>query len=346
MANGYLRHTRETTNAPGNESVTPTPATKKTFLPITSWTLDPGTEHLDRKDELRNINVNPALMANSYAPEWGLETRAYPDVLASMLTAVFGAPTTTAGNGTITDLASVAVPSGAYRHRWTDDPAGSGATPVTSQFDAGYTEQSVYWVVRGAAVSELEIETPEDGGATISASGPATYADRQSDPSLSPTYESLAIRPFTRGNLTIPTNLSSTGTTEDFSLSIANPVEAYRSLGIASRWPDTMEYSDEGVIEVSGSIPKRVLATADIDALKNATGFPLLATWVSESIVTGSYPYKFCLSVANAQYRSGGPGELGNRRRIGMDDLEWVSTSTDGSTATTFEVVNATASYA
>lgn len=346
MATGYFRISREASGGPGNETNTPTLATKKTFIPLTSFDIDPGTDHLERQDELRNSEVNPSILAEKYAPTWDLSVRAYPDVLAQMLCCLFGPPTTTAGNGTITDLASIAIPSGAYRHRWTDTPV-TGASPATSQFDIGRTMLStpVYEKVKGAAVESLEIETPEEGGATIKASGPAAYYDEQSNPLLSPAYETLAIRPFTRSNLTLPTNLSGTGETEDFTLSISNPVEAHRSLGIASRWPDTVEYADEGLVVTSGTIPKRILDSTDIAALKNATGFALIASWVSDSIIASSYPYKFIVSVANAQYSSGKPGTLGNQRRIGMDDLSWVSTSTDGSTATTFEVVNATASY-
>lgn len=347
MANGYLRVAHEASGGPGNESNSPTLATKKTFLPIAGFNIDPGTDHLERQDELRNSEVNPSILTEKHEPKWDLSVRAYPDVLAQILTMLFGPPTTTAGNGTITDLGGTAIPATAYRHRWTDTPT-AGAYPSTAQFDAGYTmlSSAVYWKVKGAAVSDLEIETPPEGGAQIKASGPACYADEQSNPSLSPTYESLAVRPFTRGNLTLPTNLSGTGETEDFTIAISNPVEPHRSLGIASDWPDVMEYADEGLVVTSGTIPKRILDSTDIAALKNATGFALLAKWESDTIIASSYPYKFIVSVANAQYTQGKPGELGNKRRIGMEDLGWVSTSTDGSTATTFEVVNATSSYA
>lgn len=347
MASGYLRVSREASGGPGNETNAPTLATKKTFIPVTSFSPDPGTNHMEREDELRNTQVNPSVLPESYGPSWELSTRAYPDVLAQLLTCLLGPPTTTAGDGVITDLASVTIPVGATRHRWTDTPV-AGANPATSQFDAAYTMLTtpVYWKVKGAAVAELSIETPEEGGAVISASGVAAYADEQSNPALTPAYETLSIRPFTRSNLTLPTNLAGTGETEDFSISISSPVEAHRSLGIASRWPDTVEYADEGAVITSGTIPKRILDSTDIAALKSATGFALLASWVSDSIITGAYPYKFLVSIANAQYTSGKPGELGNKRRVGMDDLGWVSTSTDGTTATTFEVVNATASYA
>lgn len=346
MASGYLRVAREASGGPGNETNSPTLATKKTFIPITGFNIDPGTNHMERGDELRNSQLNPAILAESYDPKWDLSSRAYPDVLAQMLTCLFGPPTTTAGNGTITDLGGTAIPATAYRHRWGDTPV-AGANPATSQFDIGYTMLAtpVYYKAKGAAVEALEVESPAEGGVMIKASGPAAYADEQSNPSLTPTYESLSVRPFTRANLTIPTNLSGTGEVDDFTLSISNPVETHRTLGIASEWADTVEYANEGVVVTSGTIPKRILDSTDLAALKAATGFALLAKWESDSIIASSYPYKFIVSVANAQYTSGKPGELGNRRRIGLEDVGWVSTSADGSTATQFEVVNATSAY-
>jgi hypothetical protein len=152
------------------------------------------------------------------------------------------------------------------------------------------------------------------------------------------------VRPFTHGNLTLPTNLSGTGETEDFTLKIANPIEAVRTLGIASRWPDNMEKANEGPIVVSGTVPKRIIDVDDVDALKAATGFALTAQWVSDSIIASSYPYKLIVQCTNAQYTEGDPDPLQNQRRHGHS-FGWKST-TASSGSTTIEVVNNVSSYA
>jgi hypothetical protein len=104
-----------------------------------------------------------------------------------------------------------------------------------------------------------------------------------------------------------------------------------------------MEKDNSGPIIVSGTIPKRILDAQDIQALKNSTGFPLLATWVSTTFITGAYPYKFAMKAINAQYTDGDPDALQNQRRHGQQ-LSWKSTAaTSGST--TFELCNATESY-
>lgn len=348
MANGYFRIAREASGGPGNESTTATLATKRVFIPILDFDPNPGTTHLRRNDELRNSNLNPSVVPESYTPDFSFRTRLYPDVFAQLLTCIFGTPTTAAGDGIITDLAGTIIPATGtpQRHRWTDDPAGT--SPTTFQFDAGYTElgSPVYFVGRGAAITELSVEAQDEGGVLVSVSGIAAYMDEQSNPSLTPTYESLAIKPMMRRGLDIVTNLAGAGEIADFTLSISNPVEHHSGMVANSMWPDVVEFGDEGLVLTSGSMPRRILDSTDIAALKNATGFALVASYASQSVIGDSYPYKFNVSCANAQLVSGKPGALGNRRRIGMDDVGWESTTADGTTCTTFEVVNTTTSYA
>lgn len=342
MPNGYLRVAGE--SIPGNETNTPTLSTKKVFLPIQSFAPKPGVKPLVRDDELRNQDEPLPLMPEAYDPTWELSQRLYPDSLGILMKLCCGPPETVKGNGIITDLSGAVIPTGATRHRWAAPFGPSGAEPLTGQFDVAYKDQGVFYKTKGAACESLSIATPESGGATISASGPALYLDEQSDPSLFPAYEALSVRPFTRGGLTLPTNLTGTGVTEDFTLSIANPVSTVRSLGLASRWADVMEKDNAGPIIVSGTIPKRILDAQDIQALKNATGFELLATWVSETVIASAYPYKFAMKASNAQYTDGEPDPLQNQRRHGQQ-LSWKSTS-PSSGSTTFELVNATESYA
>lgn len=342
MPLGYLRAAGE--SLPGNETNSPTLSTKKVFPPIQSFGPKTGTKPLIRDDELRNIDMPLSILPEAYDPSWELAMRMYPDGLGFLLKLACGAPTSTAGDGIIKDLSEVVIPTGATRHRWVAPFGPSGASPLTAQFDAAYKDQSVFYKMKGAACESLGITNPESGGSILSASGPANYLDEQADPSLSATYEALSVRPFTRGGLTMPKNLTGGGTIEDFTLNIANPVESVRTLGIASRWADVMEKANSGPIIVSGTIPKRLLDTQDIQALKEATGFELLALWVSESIIASGYPYKFAMKALNAQYTEGDPDALQNQRRHGQQ-LSWKSTAAT-TESTTFELVNATASYA
>jgi hypothetical protein len=343
MPTGYARVSLE--SAPGNEVNTPTLSTKKLFPPLTSLQPTRGEQPLSRDDELRNQDEPLPVIPESYSPTWEMSTRAYPDTMGLLFALTLGMPTTTAGDGIIKDLGETVIPTGAFRHRFTAPFGPSGAYPKTAQLDLAYSDQAVYLKAKGAAASDLTIDTPEQGGAQVKVNGPALYLDRVSDPALSPTYEALAIPPFFRGNLTLPKNLTNTGATKDFGLAISNPVEASRTLGIASLYPDTMfKANDGGPIVVSGTIPKEVLDADDLDALKAATGFELLASWVSTAIIASGYPYKMFFKAANAQYTEGTPEALQNKRRHGAT-LSWKST-TPSSGSSTFEVVNATTSYA
>lgn len=342
MPTGYLRGALEST--PGNETNSPTLNTKKLFPPLRSFAPKLGASPMERDDELRNQDEPLAVLSDIYEPGWEYESRVYPDLLGWFLNLTLGNPTTTAGDGIITDPDATAIPAGCYRHVWAAPFGPTGASPLTAQFDVAYRDQAVYYKMKGAACSEVSIASPEQGGVTISASGPAAYLDRQSDPALSPTYETLAVRPFTRGDLTLPTWLASTGTHENFELSIESPVELVRSMGIKSKYPDVVEKSNEGPIIVRGSLPQRQLDTADWDALKNATGFAAKARWVNDSIIASSYPYKLFVEMSNCQYVDGDAEELGNKRRHGAN-FDWKST-TASTGSTTITLVNATTSYA
>lgn len=342
MALAYARIRRETTNAPGNESVTPTYATKILYPPAISVSCNLNPSHMMRDDEIRNIDEPLSVVPEAYAPTWGIESRMYPDTVGMLLAGALGAPTTTAGDGIITDPDTVAIPASCYRHVWTA-PFVTGAIPSTMDVTAAYRDQSTYFQLRGCATETIGITSPASGGARISASGPALYMARISDPSLSPAYEALTILPFMRRHLTLSW-LSGSATTEDFSLNISNPVEATPSLNIRSAYPDVMEKA-EAPVTFTGSIPKRQLDADDYDALLNATGFAATAKWVSDSIIASSYPYKLFIVFANCQYISGSPGALENRRRIGAS-FDFKGTTTGSAGHVTITLVNATTSYA
>lgn len=341
MALAYAQLRRETTSAPGNESVTPSYASAVLYPPalVVNAQLNPAP--LMRDDEIRNIDEPLSIVPEAYSPEWSLESRMYPNTIGHLLTNMLGAPTTTTGNGVITDPDSVAIPASCYRHVWTA-PFGSGAIPTTFDMRLAYRDQSVFYQAKGCATQSMSIQSPESGGARVSASGPALYMARISDPSLTPAYEALTVLPFMRRHLTLSW-LSGSATTEDFSLNISNPVETVRSLGIASGYPDVVEKA-ESPVTFTGSIPKRQLDADDYDALLNATGFAATAKWESSSIIASSYPYKLFIVFTNCQYTGGEIGALENRRRIGAS-FDFKGTTTGSAGHVTITLVNATSSY-
>lgn len=342
MATGYIHGATE--SIPGNETNAPVLSTKVLYPPAVSFAPRLQPSHLMRDDEIRNLDEPLMALTERYAPEWDLESRMYPDTLGFLLKLIFGAPVTTAGNGVITDPDGTVIPIGATRHVWTAPFGPSGAFPMTAQWQVAYKDQGAFFKLKGAGCRQLSIETPETGGARIKASGPALYMQRITDPALTPAYESLAIPPFERGHLQIVTWLGGTGTTEDFTVNVENPMDPVATLGIASKFPDVLEKADSP-ITVTGSIPKRQLDIDDYDALLNATGFGTKARWLSTAIITGAYPYKFWVETDNSQYVSGGPNPLQNQRRVGAT-FDWKATSDGAGASSTFTLVNATASYA
>lgn len=340
----YLEAKFEAGSAPGNESTNPTLSTKQIFFPAIEFSPELNPSHLDRSDEMRNVLEPISRLSESYAPEWSMESRAYPDLLGFVLKMMLGPPVTTAGNGVITDPDTIAIPTGAYRHVFTAPFGPSGAYPQTTQFQAAYADESFFLKAKGAAAAELNINSPEEGGVRVEANGLATFIDDIADPALSPTYESLSIPPFERGHLRLsPAGPSGTATTEDFGLTIAQDLEVVRSLAIASKYPDIVE-KGEGPITVAGSIPKRHIDVDDWNALVAATGFTLTARWQSTAFITGAYAYALWYEANNAQYVGGGPQALANQRRIGAE-FEWAATYAGTAGSSKFTLVNSVASY-
>lgn len=344
MATGYAKIALE--SIPGNETNTPTLSTKVLYPPALSVDLGAKAEHLGRGDEIRNLDEEPALVPEAFTAEHSLETRAYPDVTGFLFSWLLGPPTTVVGNGIITDPASVAIPSGAYRHTWTSPFGPSGPYPKTAELIAAYKDQGAFFKAKGCGLSQLAIENAERGGLNIKVSGPALYVQRIPDPALTPTYESLGVKPFMGGNMSIPTWLSGSANCEKSGMSIQfeNPMEPYTSCQTASKWADQLEKTDSP-ISVSGNAPKRLLDIDDWDALMAATGFATKFQWISDSIIAAGYPYKLFIETANSQYVDGGPEALANKRRLGAQ-FNWRATNASGTPGSvTVTLINATAAY-
>jgi hypothetical protein len=300
---------------------------------------------LDRNDELRGVDEPISFLTDTYDPSWSLSTRAYPDPLGFLFKNALGAPTTTAGNGVITDPDSVVIPTGATKHVWTAPFGPSGNYPQTAQLQASYKDQSVAFKHKGAAIESIEIANPDTGGVTLNVGGKSLYKARISEPGLTPSYESLDTAPFLKAFLTNATWLSSSGTATDLSLRCEVPVAPTHTLGTASRYPNLM-FKGDGPIRFTGSVTLRDLTSADYDALLNLTGFAVKLRWQS-TVVIGSTSYKYTLwfQALNAQYTGGGPEPLGNKRIHGAS-FDWAATYTGSAGSTTVTLVNNVTSYA
>lgn len=350
MPTSYVRLAGE--QVPGTESLSPTLSTKKVFVPASEVEVTRGEQFLERDDEMRGLSEPIPLVPETYTPGWRLQSRLYPDTLGIVLANAWGTSSTgetgathyavSTGNGVITDPDTGVIPTGAFMHKWTAPFGPSGVSPKTGDVVGAYKDQSVFLEAKGAATAEIGIETPEQGGAMITASGPALYADKVSDPSLTPAYETITRRPFMRGGLVIVTWLTGTATASDFGLSITNPVEMIRSMGSASKFPDVMEKA-EGIILVTGSISKRSIDGDDLDALKNGTEFASKIRWASDTIIASSYTFKFWVEMSACQYASGSWDALGNKRRHGAQ-FGWRA-ARNASASVTLTLVNDVSSY-
>lgn len=343
MSLKYVEARFETGTAPGKESgVSSSFAAKTIYFPCESFSHNQNWAQLYRDDELRTINEPVRFDQESAEPEWSMTIRMYPDSFAFMMKAHLGSPVTTAGDGIITDLGAVAVPAGAYRHRWTA-PYATGTTPQTVMFRVADPESPMYYDVRGATVESCQVSSPDSGGITVTWSGKANYISRTADPALTAAYESLAIEPFLRSYATLSW-LAGSAATDSLEWSVEKNVEHTRTYGGASKWPDLVEHG-EGVVVPSGTITKRTINTTDWDALLAATRFTFLAGYVHLDFITGAYPYKvyFQAPSTSAAYTTGGPEEHSNRKRTPASFDFRVTRDTAASCV--IEVANSTASY-
>jgi hypothetical protein len=297
-------------------AVTTTPyriSTDKVYFPTTAGKIAPGPQWLDRGDELRGIEGSPPNLVETFEPVGSIAERAYLNNIIALLSLSGLQDTVTAGNGVITDPDAVVIPAGAYRHVFTKR---GGITAKTAQIIAHYEAEAVDFKGQGFGVSQLQLNAAGEATADLMGlvfGNVAATGD-------TPVYDAFVIPPIRRGDLFL-TWLASSGVTADFNVTIANPLERVRSLSLAtsSFFPDLMEHGDERVA-LTGSIPKRRLADADIDALMAGTTFSAKARWKSPKVIGAtSYKYSMWIEMPACQYTEADPDELGNFRRRGGD---------------------------
>lgn len=232
----------------------------------------------------------------------------YTGVTPTSFTGV-GAHAATVGGEVVTGQTPVGATKWVFLKR-------GGINAQTARVRTNYADENVLLECYGAGISSLGI----NAGAELSADLMALYMRRLvADTVTVPVIPAGAIQPFRRGDLYVSA-LAGGGVLADWSLSIANGLERIRtaSLSPPSDWPDLMELGDDQV-QISGTLPKRVLTGADYDALIAATTFAMLARWTGRSTIAATGKrYGLWIEMPKVQYTGGEQDELQNRRRHGF----------------------------
>jgi hypothetical protein len=341
MANGYTKAAHE--SVPGNENNTPTLSTKVIYEPVQSINATLEPKHLERDDELRPGDEPLACSRRCSTPSGSsrprlprhARVRADPDARHAV---------STAGDGVITDPDAATIPVGATRHVWTAPFGPTGLNPKTVERILAYKDSGVFFKAKGCGTSALSIDTPESGGVSMKASGPALHL-AGSRPRAHPDLRGAHRR-------AVPAR-------ELHDRDVAGQHRRDRGRHRRVRAPDGTRPHPRDREQVrrrardgrrarvicTGSIPKRVIDADDYDALLAGTGFAVKVKWTSTvNIGATSYKYTFWLECLNAQYLDGGPEALANKRRHG-GSFNWKSTNTGTAGSTKLTLVNATASY-
>jgi hypothetical protein len=343
MGKAYLLEHYE--DVPGYEGAVVVPSVKELFSPATSFEATPEPAPLERDDEFRGIDEPLEVSEDEHNPKWSYASRAYPDLVGFRLKHALGPPTSTPGDGKITDPDGAPIPTNCHRHVWEAPYGPSGPNPLTTDAVVAYVDENTFVHVTGCGCEEVALASGEAGGIRLTASGSALVYDPIADPAEVAAPESLAVLPFMRSEMKVVTWEGDERNIENLDVTITNPIEVARSLAAESRFPDLMEKA-EGPIVVSFSVPKRHLSSAELEFLLAATRFAVKVRWASRSTIAATaYPYRLWLEGEGAQYTGGGPDALENKRRIGAT-YQGKLTSDGVGASSKFTLVNATASYA
>jgi hypothetical protein len=305
----------EETPIPEGAVKTATPyrlASEKLYLPARSAQLVPGVQLLDRGDELRNISGAVPRLVDGYEVSGSISERCYLKDLVWLLSLAGFAGTYTAGDGIILDPDGVAIPAGCARWEFTKRDA---IVAQTAQMLLNYATEDVLLTANGVGVSQVALNAAGELSADLIG---MVLAQAAADTTTSPAVAASTIPPVRRGDLYLSW-LAGGGTISDFNIQIANALERINSLSklVPSYFPDVLEQGDEQV-QVTGSVPKRVLDGTDLAALLAATSFAAKARWITPKTIGATvYKYSLWIEMPSCQLVSGSPDELGNKRRHG-----------------------------
>lgn len=229
-----------------------------------------GMEPLEEQEMVRGfLAPMPHLGAAEYAPKMKLSGgHPRPGDLGVFLAAALGGVTApAAGDGTTThDPDGVLhVPVGAWSHVFEFD----AADPPQSLQLIGASGDAKYRKGQGMGVSELAFGF-DKGALKMDVDLIGLVLKSITDPAITPVLD--AAYPFRRGDLTI-TWLSSTARTTEFDWKITSQVEAIAELTVASLYPSLLQYENDALPTIGGTIGKASIADADVAALEAGTQF-------------------------------------------------------------------------
>jgi hypothetical protein len=307
----------EETPIPEDAVKTATPyrlANEEVYLPARAARLSPGVQHLDRADELRNITGAVPRLIEGYEVGGSISERCYLKDLTWLLAIAGFDYVHTAGDGLITDPDGDAIPVGT--HRWVYSKR-DAITARTAQMRLNYATEDILLTGNGIGVPQLQLTAAGELSADLVG---MVLARAAADTTTVPAVAASTIPPIRRGDLFLSW-LSGGGKVADFSVQVANALERINSLSKdpPSYFPDDLELGNDQV-QVTGSVPKRVLDGTDYDALLAATSFAAVARWVTPKVIGATaYKYSLWVEMPSCQLVSGDADELGNKRRHGAN---------------------------
>ena len=216
---------------------------------------------------------------------------------------------TVAGSAsTVTDPDGYGVPTGAYL--WTFAKRQT-ATAQSAQIIVAYPMHEFWQKGQGYGIQSLTANAAGELGLDLI----GLVAKPIDDPSIVGSVDTQDVHPLRRGDFELTWGNGSLAYVQDFSVSMANPLERGDHLGFRSYYPKTLEHTD--IASLTGSIGRRQIDRADYESLIYADEIEGKAAWVGDSNIgnTGS-PYAAWLEMPKVQHTGGGPEAASNRRRF------------------------------
>lgn len=333
--------------APNAETAPNAISTVPIDLPYQSFGMVPALVTDDRTDEFRGTaEPVPPDISGKGPPTGNAKGRLYPNGIGLFFSMLWGFVTPSAGDGVITDPDSTVIPVGVTRHVW-DSAAINAAVVRSAQFQRAYGNGSGHFLLdRGVTCAQLDLAIGDQNlPSTFDASIMGLFESRIADPSITPSYDALTVKPFYRGDFSVQTWLGGSASPIGASLSFTNPVEVDEVLN-SSQWPTAWVRPNQAgaVPRLTMTINAKSVDPDDYDAWIANTGFTYKFRWKSpNNIGATSYPYQLWVQGA-ATYSDYAPEEIQHKLRHG-GDITAVAGKSGATSAFVVTLCNAQTSY-
>lgn len=246
----------------------------------------------------------------------------------------------TAGGALVTDPDGDDVPAGCTKWVYEFAEEEPKTVQVTAK-DAG----GKFWRMTGAGLTSIAFKFGDDGvlGCDLELMG--LFGGEIDDPSLTPSFD--AATPFRQGDMTLEW-LSGSAVTKGFDFTLAAGLETDKGFSVVSDYPDTIQFSndEESLPSIAGSIDKRTVTTADLNALHEGEQFKAIIKLTHrQDIGLTERTSAMWIELPGCQHVSWDPDDIANvRRRESRWGWEARIDESDGTLAT-ITLVNGTSSY-